>query len=96
MNLAEFRVYAVGDTPHPDRLKAELWQERLMGSFELQLLDAHRGCELDASVRCPPFRVFSSPPDTLKGGHRTRRFMESLEVAQPEAEEGWRVHKARI
>jgi hypothetical protein len=128
-------------TPHPDRLKAELWQERFTGTFDLQAVDTHRGheldrvwnaafmrqqrsatkragilhcrhgrsgccrmnaafrapaasprCmegfdlqnvdahqghELDASVWCPPFRVFSASPDTLKGGHRTKRFTET-------------------
>jgi hypothetical protein len=63
---------------------------RFMGGFDLQLLDTHRDHEAGVSARCPPFRVFSYPPDTIKGGHRTRRFMES--AGQGSAPEGHNVY----
>jgi hypothetical protein len=47
-----------------------------MGSLDLRSLDAHCDHEPGRPVWCPRFSVFQRS-DTLKGGHRTGRFMES-------------------
>ena len=54
---------------------------RFVESLHLQQSDAHWDHEPPLCVWCPRFSVFR-PPDTLKGGHQTLRFMERVRMGR--------------